>query len=109
LGTENSIRVRAVSGRKHGRTGSSLRVARFGISANSFGRIHSFHLSAVEISSSELIKHLPALPAVSSLVALWLIRGKAGAGKFFAAAYFVISLFPSALGFFNVSPFDSHS
>jgi tetratricopeptide (TPR) repeat protein len=54
-----------------------------------------------EISSSELIAYLPALLAVSSLVALWLIRGKWARGVFFAAAYFVISLFP-VLGFFNV-------
>ncbi len=53
-----------------------------------------------EISSSHLA-YLPLLAALAGLFALWLIRRKWKRPVFFAAAYFVISLFP-VLGFFNV-------
>ncbi|MBO0694603.1 MAG: tetratricopeptide repeat protein [Verrucomicrobia bacterium] len=54
-----------------------------------------------EIDSSQLIAYLPLLAAAAGLIALWLIRAKWSRAIFFAAAYFVISLFP-VLGFFNV-------
>jgi tetratricopeptide (TPR) repeat protein len=54
-----------------------------------------------EISSSHLMAYLALLAALAGLFALWLIRRKWKRPVFFAAAYFVISLFP-VLGFFNV-------
>jgi tetratricopeptide (TPR) repeat protein len=54
-----------------------------------------------EINSSQLAAYLPLLAAVAGLLALWLIRAKWSRPVFFAAAYFVISLFP-VLGFFSV-------
>jgi len=54
-----------------------------------------------EINSLQLTTYLPLLAALVVLFALWLIRGKWSRPVFFAAAYFVISLFP-VLSFFNV-------
>ena len=54
-----------------------------------------------KISSSHLMAYLPLLAALAGLFALWLIRRKWKRPVFFAAAYFVISLFP-VLGFFDV-------
>jgi protein O-mannosyl-transferase len=54
-----------------------------------------------EVNSSQLIAYLPLLAALVGLVVLWLIRAKWGRPVFFAAAYYVVSLFP-VLGFFSV-------
>ncbi|TMP94180.1 MAG: tetratricopeptide repeat protein [Verrucomicrobia bacterium] len=54
-----------------------------------------------EIHPSQLMAYVPLLAAVVSLIFLWLLPGKAGRAVFFAAAYYVISLFP-VLGFFSV-------
>ena len=54
-----------------------------------------------EINSALLTAYLPLLGALASLFALWLIRAKWSRPVFFAAAYFVMSLFP-VLGFFSV-------
>jgi protein O-mannosyl-transferase len=54
-----------------------------------------------EIDSSQLIDYLPFFAALAGLLALWLIRTKWSRAVFFAAAYYVISLFP-VLGFFSV-------
>jgi tetratricopeptide (TPR) repeat protein len=45
--------------------------------------------------------YLPLLAATAGLIVLWLLPGKSGRAAFFAAAYYVISLFP-ILGFFSV-------
>ena len=54
-----------------------------------------------EINSSQLIAYLPLLAALTGLLALWLTRAKWSRSVFFAAAYYVVSLFP-VLGFFSV-------
>jgi Flp pilus assembly protein TadD len=54
-----------------------------------------------EIDSSQLIACLPFLAALAGLLALWLIRTTWSRAVFFAAAYYVVSLFP-VLGFFSV-------
>jgi tetratricopeptide (TPR) repeat protein len=54
-----------------------------------------------EINALQPAAYLPLLAALAALVALWVIRGKWSRSVFFAAAYFVISLFP-VLGFFSV-------
>jgi tetratricopeptide (TPR) repeat protein len=54
-----------------------------------------------EINSSQLIAYLPLLAGLAGLVILWLTRRKWTRPVFFAAAYFLISLFP-VLGFFSV-------
>ncbi|HEU5239214.1 MAG TPA: tetratricopeptide repeat protein, partial [Pyrinomonadaceae bacterium] len=54
-----------------------------------------------EIDSSQLIAYLPLLAALAGLLALWLIRAKWSRAALFAAAYYVVSLFP-VLGFFSV-------
>jgi protein O-mannosyl-transferase len=54
-----------------------------------------------EIDSSELIAYLPLLAALVGLLVLWLVRANWSRAIFFAAAYYVISLFP-VLGFFDV-------
>jgi protein O-mannosyl-transferase len=53
------------------------------------------------VDSSTVVAYLPLLTLVAGLVALWLIQSKWGRALFFAAAYYVISLFP-VLGFFSV-------
>src|ERR1700674_3020062 len=54
-----------------------------------------------ELNSSQLTAYFPLLLALAGLVGLWLVRGKWTRPIAFAAAYFVISLFP-VLGFFSV-------
>jgi len=54
-----------------------------------------------EVNSSHLSAYLPLLAALAGLLALWLIRAKWSRPVFFAAAYYVVSLFP-VLGFFSV-------
>jgi len=54
-----------------------------------------------KINSSQLIAYVPLIAALAGLLALWLIRAKWSRAVFFAAAYYVVSLFP-VLGFFSV-------
>jgi protein O-mannosyl-transferase len=54
-----------------------------------------------QIDSSELTAYLPLLAVLSGLLVLWLVRAKWTRAIFFAAAYYVVSLFP-VLGFFDV-------
>jgi protein O-mannosyl-transferase len=54
-----------------------------------------------EIHPSQLMAYLPLLAAAGGLFLVWLLPGKAGRAVFFAAAYYVVSLFP-VLGFFSV-------
>jgi tetratricopeptide (TPR) repeat protein len=54
-----------------------------------------------KINSSQLIAYLPLIAASAGLLALWLTRTKWRRAVFFAAAYYVVSLFP-VLGFFSV-------
>ena len=54
-----------------------------------------------EIDSSQLTAYLPLLAALAGLLVLWLNRAKWSRAVFFAAAYYVVSLFP-VLGFFSV-------
>jgi tetratricopeptide (TPR) repeat protein len=54
-----------------------------------------------EIHSSQSMAYLPLLAVTIGLILLWLVPGKAVRAVFFAAAYYVISLFP-VLGFFSV-------
>ena len=54
-----------------------------------------------EINSSQLTAYFPLLAALTGLVVLWSNRAKWSRAIFFAAAYYVVSLFP-VLGFFNV-------
>jgi tetratricopeptide (TPR) repeat protein len=54
-----------------------------------------------DVDSSKVVAYLPLLAAIAGLVALWFIRAKSGRALFFAAAYYVVSLFP-VLGFFDV-------
>jgi tetratricopeptide (TPR) repeat protein len=54
-----------------------------------------------KINSSQLIAYLPLVAALGGLLVLWLIRAKWSRTVFFAAAYYVVSLFP-VLGFFSV-------
>jgi protein O-mannosyl-transferase len=54
-----------------------------------------------EIHASDLTAYLPLAGAILGLVLLWFVRGKAGRAVFFAASYYVVSLFP-VLGFFTV-------
>jgi protein O-mannosyl-transferase len=54
-----------------------------------------------EINSSQLTAYLPLVAALAGLLALWLIRANWSRAAFFAAAYYVVSLFP-VLGFFSV-------
>jgi tetratricopeptide (TPR) repeat protein len=54
-----------------------------------------------KINSSQLMAYLPVVAALAGLLALWLIRAKWSRAIFFAAAYYVVSLFP-VLGFFSV-------
>ena len=54
-----------------------------------------------EVDSSTVVAYLPLLAAMAGLVALWFIQAKWGRALFFAAAYYVVSLFP-VLSFFSV-------
>jgi len=54
-----------------------------------------------KINSSQLLAYLPLVAALGGLLVLWLIRAKWSRAVFFAAAYYVVSLFP-VLGFFSV-------
>jgi tetratricopeptide (TPR) repeat protein len=54
-----------------------------------------------EIHSSQWIAYLPLVAASVGVILLWLLPGKGGRAVFFAAAYYVVSLFP-VLGFFSV-------
>ena len=54
-----------------------------------------------DVDSSQVAAYLPLLAAIAGLVALWFIHAKWGRALFFAAAYYVVSLFP-VLGFFSV-------
>jgi protein O-mannosyl-transferase len=54
-----------------------------------------------EINTAHVTTYLPLFGAVIALTVLWLIRRKWSRSIFFAAAYFVILLFP-ILGFFSV-------
>src|SRR5262249_18441701 len=53
------------------------------------------------IDSSTVVAYLPLPAVIAGLVALWFIQAKWGRALFFAAAYYVISLFP-VLGLFSV-------
>ncbi len=54
-----------------------------------------------EIYSWQWMAYLPLLAATVGLIVLWSLPGKAGRALFFAASYYVVSLFP-VLGFFSV-------
>jgi tetratricopeptide (TPR) repeat protein len=54
-----------------------------------------------EIDSSQLIAYLPLLAVLAGMLVLWLVRARWSRAVFFAAAYYVVSLFP-VLGFFSV-------
>jgi len=54
-----------------------------------------------DINSSHWVSYLPLLAATVALIVLWLLPGEARRAVFFAAAYYVVSLFP-LLGFFSV-------
>jgi protein O-mannosyl-transferase len=54
-----------------------------------------------DVDSSKVVAYLPLLAALAGLVALWFIHAQWGRALFFAAAYYVVSLFP-VLGFFSV-------
>ena len=54
-----------------------------------------------DVDSSKVVAYLPLLAAIAGLVALWFIHGKWGRALFFAAVYYVVSLFP-VLSFFSV-------
>jgi tetratricopeptide (TPR) repeat protein len=54
-----------------------------------------------KIDSSTVVAYLPLLAAIAGVVSLWFIRAKWSRALFFAATYYVVSLFP-VLGFFSV-------
>jgi protein O-mannosyl-transferase len=54
-----------------------------------------------EIHSWQWMAYLPLLAATLGLIVLWALPARAGRALFFAAAYYVVSLFP-VLGFFSV-------
>jgi len=54
-----------------------------------------------EINSSQATAYLPLLAVLGGLLALWLNRARWSRAVFFAAIYYVVSLFP-VLGFFSV-------
>jgi tetratricopeptide (TPR) repeat protein len=54
-----------------------------------------------QIDSSQVTAYLPLLAALGGLLALWLNRARWSRAVFFAATYYVVSLFP-VLGFFSV-------
>ena len=53
------------------------------------------------VDSSNVVAYLPLMAAIATLIGLWFVRAQLGRAFFFAAAYYVISLFP-VLGFFSV-------
>jgi protein O-mannosyl-transferase len=61
----------------------------------------SFIYPRWQIDASQLLAYLPLLAAAAGLIALWWNRNDWPRSIFFAAAYFVISLFP-VLDFFDV-------
>jgi len=54
-----------------------------------------------DVDSSKVVAYLPFLAAIAGLVSLWFIHAKWGRALFFAAGYYVVSLFP-VLSFFTV-------
>ena len=54
-----------------------------------------------EIDSSQATAYFPLFAALAGLLGLWLNRARWSRAVFFAAAYYVVSLFP-VLGFFSV-------
>jgi protein O-mannosyl-transferase len=54
-----------------------------------------------DVHAWKAVAYLPLLAAVAALVALWFIHARWSRASFFAAAYYVVSLFP-VLGFFSV-------
>jgi tetratricopeptide (TPR) repeat protein len=54
-----------------------------------------------ETNTSQVLQYVPLLAAIAGLIFLWWKRQDALRPVFFAAAYFIISLFP-VLGFFDV-------
>ena len=54
-----------------------------------------------DVDSSKVVAYLPLLAAIAGLVSLWFIHAKWGRALFFAAGYYVVSLFP-VLSFFTV-------
>ncbi|MGC2626432.1 MAG: hypothetical protein WA269_06310, partial [Candidatus Udaeobacter sp.] len=54
-----------------------------------------------DVDSSKVVAYLPLTAAMAVLIALWFVRAPLRRALFFAAAYYVISLFP-VLGFFSV-------
>jgi len=54
-----------------------------------------------EINPSQLMAYWPLVAALAGLFALWLIRANWSRAALFAAAYYMVSLFP-VLGFFSV-------
>jgi tetratricopeptide (TPR) repeat protein len=54
-----------------------------------------------EIHSSHWVAYVPLVGASVGMIFLWFVPGKAGRAVFFAATYYVVSLFP-VLGFFSV-------
>jgi tetratricopeptide (TPR) repeat protein len=54
-----------------------------------------------DVDSSKVVAYLPFLAAIAGLVSLWFIHAKWGRALFFAAGYYVVSLFP-VLSFFSV-------
>ena len=54
-----------------------------------------------EVDPSKFIAYVPLLAAIAGLVVLWFIHSGWSRALFFAAAYYVVSLFP-VLGFFSV-------
>jgi len=53
------------------------------------------------VDSSKVVAYLPLMAAIAAMIALWSVRAQLGRALVFAAAYYVISLFP-VLGFFSV-------
>ena len=53
------------------------------------------------VDSSNVVAYLPLVAAIAVLIAFWFVRAQLSRALFFAAAYYVISLFP-VLGFFSV-------
>jgi len=54
-----------------------------------------------DVDWPKVVAYLPLMAAMAALIALWFVRAQWGRALFFAAAYYVVSLFP-VLGFFSV-------